>query len=207
MAPARTKTRSNPGARLQTARRQGGFSRQEVAERLRVPVTAIKYLDRWELDKLDDTQLNKTIVRRYALLVNLNPTEFEREVPYQKPRQHSQRTMVVLSRLSLSAVAVLAGLAVIGFLAWRTFVATARPTLDISQPPVGLSTDQPSVGVSGRTSGQAQVYVNGFNVPVDPDGGFDTSVILSEGTNTITVTAINSFGRQTEAKRIVQYDP
>jgi len=204
---AKAKTRSNPGRRLELARRRSGLARQAAADRLNIPVQAVKYLDRWELDKIDESYRSKSVVRRYALLVGLNPADYEHHVPYKPAEPYRFKPMIVLSRLSLSATAVILGLAVIGFLGWRTFVAAARPALDLAQPVVGLITDQPTTAVAGQTSEQAQVYVNGFNVPVDPGGGFNTSVILVEGTNTITITAINSFGRQTQAKRIVRFIP
>lgn len=207
MPKATIKTRSNPGRRLEQARRAGGFTRQDVAQRLNVPVVVIKYLDRWELEKITDKYLSKTVIRQYALLVDLNPAQFEQQIPYKPPKQDRNRPMIILSRLSLSAVSVMVGILVIGFLAWRTFVATAHPNLRLDQPTAGLMADQPTTTVNGQTSEQAQVYVNGFNVPVDPEGRFSTSVILTQGANTITVTAINSFGRQTQIKRNVNYSP
>jgi cytoskeletal protein RodZ len=199
--------KGNPGRKLERARRQNKLTRQDVAQRLNIPLAAIKYLDRWELDNLNAKYKNKQVIRQYALLVGLNPADFESLIPYHQPNQYKSKPMVILSRLSLSTLAVAAGLMVIGFLGWRTFIAAAKPVLNIAKPAIGQVTNQPSITVSGQTSEQAQVYVDGFNVPVDPEGGFSTSVILSEGANTITITAINSFGRQSEAKRIVDYSP
>ena len=202
-----SRVRGNPGRKLESARRQNKLTRQDVAKRLNVPQPVIKYLDRWDLDSLEVEHKNKQVVRQYALLVGLNPAHFEALIPYRQPSQYKSKPMIILSRLSLSTLAVAAGLMVIGFLGWRTFIAAAKPILNITEPAIGQITSQPSVTVSGKTSEQAQVYVDGFNVPVDPDGGFRTSVILGEGANTVTITAINSFGRQSEAKRIVEYSP
>ena len=204
---AKIKTRGNPGRRLEEARRKSSFTRQDVAHKLNVPVSVIKYLDRWELDNIDAQHRHRQTIREYALMVGLNPSAYESEIPYDQPKQDSFKPLVVFSRLSVSAIAVIVGSAVLGFLAWRVYIASARPILDINQPAPGLTTSMPTAEVSGHTSEQAQVYVNGFNVPVDEQGNFSTSVILEQGANTITVTAINSFGRQSESRRVVDYTP
>lgn len=205
--PDKTKPRGNPGRKLERARRELKLTRQDVASRLKVPVSTIKYFDTWDLDKLDDARNIKQLIREYSLIVGLNPADFEPLIPYSPPPKKGLKPMVVLSRLSLSTLAVLIGLSVVGFLAWRTFVAAAKPLLILEQPSASQTTNQPTIEVSGSTSQQAQVYIDGFNVPVDADGKFNAPVILKQGANTVTITAINSFGRQAEVKRIVNYTP
>lgn len=206
--PGQTRTRGNPGKKLERARREHKLTRQDVAQKLKVPTQTIKYFDTWDLEKLEDLKKTRKQIRQYALIVGLNPAQFEPLIPYSPPLSDKQaKPMIVLSRISLSTVAALAGLSIIGFLAWRTFVAAAKPILTIEQPTANLTTDSPTILVTGSTSQQAQVYVDGFNVPVDADGKFSAPVILKNGANTVVITAINSFGRQTEAKRIINYTP
>lgn len=198
-------TRGNPGRRLERARREAGLTRKDVADRLKVPTPVVKHFDLWQLDSIEPAYRTKSVIRYYALLVGLNPSAYEALIPYEPGAKYRFKPLIVLSRLSLSTLAALAGVLIVGFLAWQTFVAAAKPKLDIGEPAMGLVADQATTAVSGRTSSQAQVYVNGFNVPVDPSGSFRTVVILQPGANTITITAINSFGRQSQTSRIVQY--
>lgn len=92
---------------------------------------------------------------------------------------------------------------------------TVAPTLNLTSPTNDLVTNSPTLTVSGKTddatskpvtltiklgSGTAQ------SVTVNTDGSFSKSLTLSEGTNTITVTATDAAGKQTVITRTVTLD-
>ncbi|HEX9679138.1 MAG TPA: helix-turn-helix domain-containing protein [Candidatus Saccharimonadales bacterium] len=201
-----TKSRFNPGRRLQRARQAAGLSRQAVASRLNVKPEVIKHLDRWDLSNITDAQ-SRRLVRKYAIVVDQNPADFEGYVPDEERTTVNKSRLFVLSRTSLNLLIASLLIVLFGFIGWRTFEATARPGLMIDQPVNEQVLSSPLAAVSGRTSERAQVYINGLNVPVSPDGSFHTEVILSRGTNNIQIIAINGFGRQVEVSRLVVYQP
>lgn len=91
-------------------------------------------------------------------------------------------------------------------------VDTVPPTLTIVSPTEGLVTSQSSVAVTGKTndatSSPVKVTVklnsgNAENVVVSEDGNFSKQITLSQGINTITVTATDSAGKQTTITRKV----
>lgn len=86
---------------------------------------------------------------------------------------------------------------------------TIAPTLIVTAPIDGLVTATDSVTVTGTafdTSGLSSVTVNDSVVTVAADGSFSTSVSLSEGDNTITVTAVDIEGNAITETRTVYLD-
>jgi len=83
---------------------------------------------------------------------------------------------------------------------------TQALTLDVTQPRDGRVVDQPTVRVNGSVSDpKATVTVNGIEAPVG-DYGFEFHVDLTEGENTITITATR--GSETVTETItVTYTP
>ncbi|MEM3049907.1 MAG: S8 family serine peptidase [Thermoplasmata archaeon] len=70
--------------------------------------------------------------------------------------------------------------------------------------PIASPTTDATVDVHGWTDGDAAVTVNGLPVPVNPDGTFGASVILSEGLNLISIEAVDSVGNS--ASRLIDVE-
>lgn len=89
-------------------------------------------------------------------------------------------------------------------------VDTIAPTLNVTNPPEGLNTNNNKVTVSGitndETSSPVTVMVNGEVVTVESGGSFSKEVTLVEGENTITIIATDSAGKQTTVVRHVTLD-
>lgn len=80
-----------------------------------------------------------------------------------------------------------------------------KPQLTVSSPADGLVTKEASVVVSGSSSGSS-VTVNGQPVSLDPQGNFSAGVNLTEGSNTISVVAVNALGNTETVQRTVTRD-
>lgn len=92
---------------------------------------------------------------------------------------------------------------------------TVPPTLNISAPSQGLITNKAACTVSGTTndatSSPVKVTIKlnsgaAESVTVNDDGSFSKALTLVEGTNTITVVATDSAGKQTTVTRTVTLD-
>lgn len=199
-----TRTPSS-GNRLTRNRRALKLTRQDVAQRLGLTPTDVKYLDNWQLDKLPASVDVREAIRLYARLLNLNPTDLTRGVSDVVSTNPSKKSLISLSHTGGSLVTLLLLASIGGFLFWRTFNAVSVPELNLTEPRQGMRTDQPLVMIKGRSSERAQVFVNGTTVPLEPDGSFSSEVVLSPGANTIKVVALNTFGRQAEVTRSVIY--
>ena len=93
-------------------------------------------------------------------------------------------------------------------------VDTIPPTLTISEPAGGLITNQSNQIIKGITNDATSspvtvVIVHGskaYEPAVDDTGAFTQAVVLTEGTNTIKVTAKDAAGKTTEITIIVDLD-
>lgn len=82
------------------------------------------------------------------------------------------------------------------------------PPLSIESPEDGLTTETPTVTVSGLTEPGATVAIDGLYAVVDSSGHFSCAVALVDGVNVITVNASDSAGNWAEASVTVTYvDP
>ena len=82
------------------------------------------------------------------------------------------------------------------------------PTLDLTSPSDGLETNQtilPVTGTATDANGIANVDVNGSLAPLVGDD-FESDVTLSEGSNTLTVTATDIADNSTTLTRTVTLD-
>lgn len=205
MLPSQKTKKPSLGSRLARLRREHKISRADAAARLGLSPTDIKNLESDRLDLLPYTVDPGDAIRHFALMLGQNPADFRLTQPKSEAGITSPKQLVSLSRTTTSLLMSLLLIGIAGFLIWRIVAALALPTLNLNQPAHGLTTSQPSVLVSGRSSEQAQVFVNNTNVPLNPDGSFSAEVILSPGPNDIEVLAINSFGRQAVQNRTVIY--
>lgn len=94
-------------------------------------------------------------------------------------------------------------------------VDTIPPTLNVTSPADGLITSTPTLVVSGTTNDATsspvtvKISLNGADqgaVSVGGDGAFSKSVTLSEGANTIVVTAMDAAGKTSSVTRNVTLD-
>lgn len=94
-------------------------------------------------------------------------------------------------------------------------VDTVPPTLNVTNPVEGLITNQTVVTVAGTTADTGSspvtvnVTVNGgdpVSAPVGEDGAFAVEINLTEGENTVSVTATDRAGKTTTVTRTVTLD-
>ena len=94
-------------------------------------------------------------------------------------------------------------------------VDTVPPALNVTSPAEGLITAAPALTVSGTTNDATSspvtvtITLNGVDqgdVTVQANGAFSKSVMLSEGANTIVVTATDAAGKLSTVTRNVTLD-
>ncbi len=79
-------------------------------------------------------------------------------------------------------------------------------SLNIASPLNGSTTTSSSVDVSGKTTANADVFVNDQETTADVNGNFKITLTLDEGENTITVSANDSDGNYIEKDITVTYE-
>src|SRR6266702_3808197 len=85
---------------------------------------------------------------------------------------------------------------------------TVSPSILITTPADGTTTDRPVISVSGITEPAVALVVNGIVVAVGADGNFSVDVALHPGTNVVRATATDRAGNQANATVTVVFaDP
>lgn len=84
-----------------------------------------------------------------------------------------------------------------------------KPKLELTEPSNGLQIKggDKKVKVSGKTDPSNSVSINGVTIIVNSDGNFSKEIVINEGENTITVSAINSVGNSAQLEVKVNYAP
>ena len=91
----------------------------------------------------------------------------------------------------------------------QSSIPTSKPIsqgmiLEINEPKNNAVYNSPSIKVSGKTSANAEVYVNDIETIADLDGNFSINYNLDEGENLLTVVVGDSVGNYAE-KEITVY--
>jgi len=91
----------------------------------------------------------------------------------------------------------------------QSIISTANPVeqgliLEITEPKENTTYTSSSIKVSGKTSSNAEVYVNDIETKADIDGNFFVNYNLDEGENLLTIVANDSVGNYAE-KEITVY--
>jgi hypothetical protein len=86
---------------------------------------------------------------------------------------------------------------------------TSKPDLEISFPQDGqqFTRADRSITIQGKTDADNTITVNSFRAIVDANGAFEYLLQLSDGDNTINVTAENPAGVTTQNEIKVKYTP
>jgi hypothetical protein len=101
---------------------------------------------------------------------------------------------------ALLAIAVVIGY---GFLKAKLFI--EGPQVLVSTPLDGIVVNNPLITVSGTAKNIAHLSLDGGKIFTDEIGTFHESRLLSYGYNTVTVSALDKFGRSTEKTLRIMY--
>jgi len=82
---------------------------------------------------------------------------------------------------------------------------TTPPSLSLTSPSQGLTTETSVVTVTGITEPGVTLKINGVLVAVGPDGSFSCELALVEGSNTILANATDAGGNSVTVSRTVTY--
>jgi len=97
---------------------------------------------------------------------------------------------------------VTAAAVILGYLFFQYRAAFLPPSLSVTAPTAGSKTSQ-DVMVTGNADSNATVTVNGDPATVANDGSFEKEVTLFPGSSTISIEAVNRFGKTTVVQRAV----
>ncbi len=91
----------------------------------------------------------------------------------------------------------------------QVIYSSEKPDLEVSEPEDNKEIkggDKKTI-IRGKTNPENELTINGFRVITSSDGTFLSEVSLSEGDNTISITATNEVGNSSTIERRVKYVP
>lgn len=201
---------------LQHARLQHGFSIASIAEKLKMNKEHIEIIESGEFDRLPFALIyQKKLIGNYAEVLGLEKQtmmkqfEIERKSetitaalsPISKKRHsdwwYNLPFLFRISGISMSAILLL------GYLGFQVKQIVNPPELSLIAPLDGAITKDQAVEVKGKTEKEVKVMINGKEVKHDEQGVFNEPITLTQGVNTIVISATTKHGKTTTLTRYV----
>lgn len=200
------------GYRLEKKRQNFQISIAEMSERTHIAPKYILALEKSRFGDLPKARAYRlAYVREYAAALGLDPfaclEQFSREDGFSDaPNIHPHKTIHWLGISSLSLwlrnlSAASGAILFAGYLLWQVNGVLQPPDLAVYSPLEGLVLHTPNTSVQGETEPESRLTVNGQDIMVNEQGRFDTKVDLSNGINTIVITAAKKHGKTTTVTR------
>ncbi|MFA5128985.1 MAG: helix-turn-helix domain-containing protein [Patescibacteria group bacterium] len=195
------------GEILSEARREQNLSLEEVADVTRLRLTHLTALEAGDYENLPGGVYSEKILENYANFLNLDLTGlkkiFEKENLTSKRikkaaflQKISSKNFIVTPRLieiSVAAVFVILLLTYLGFEINNIF---SPPNLSLLSPENNLTTEAPTITVSGYTEKEVNVKINDQAIQTDAAGNFNETISLKTGLNIIKVSAAKKRSRE-----------
>jgi len=203
------------GHRLHQLRLQRRQTLEEIAQELKIKSTFLAAIERGEYNKLPSPAYAQGFVRNYASYLGLSNAEttmlFKREFDEKRAMKVLPDSLVKTKEFPLKRLRiqqsvitfVLFILLVLGYLFFQYRAAILPPSLSITAPQNNSKTSQ-NIVVSGTADSNATVTINGDPVTVSSDGSFQKNITLFPGNETISIKAVNRFGKETTMQRTVE---
>lgn len=200
------------GNRLEKKRQNFQTTILEMSERTHIAPKYILALEQSDFNQLPKAKAFRlAYVREYASALGLNSADcieqFTREDGFSDaPVIHPHKTIRWLRFSSLSLflrnASVIGGVFLFaGYLLWQIHGVLQPPRLAIYSPLEGLVLHSPNTTVQGETEPESRLTANGTDIMVDEQGRFEAKINLSNGINTIVITAAKKHGKTTTITR------
>lgn len=207
------------GEILKNARLKKGLKRVEIARKTKISLKYLRALENNEYDKLPEAAFAKGFIRNYANAVGLDPDQalsvFRRDydqnvkgqvIPRELiPQPVEKRSLWTPKTTTAVGIIGLAALLIVYFV-YQFKLLAGSPELEVTKPEEEAQVNA-TVTVGGTTDPQASLTINNQEVLVNPDGSFNQSLVLPQGTRTITIKATSRSGKSRTIQRTVHVTP
>lgn len=210
------------GEKLSQHRQALGYSQEKAARAINLNARYIKQLESDSYNSLPADVYTINILKKYANLLNLNPStvvnEFEKEKRlFLKMRKQKTENKITGFKklvnfflnpkfLKYLAIAGLS-LAIIFYLGISINRIVSPPRLTLESPADELKTKEYQIAVKGQSEKEVTLTINNRPLLSDKNGGFELTIDLQKGLNLIKVTAQKKHSKeQTIYRRVVVVD-
>lgn len=202
------------GERLKKAREAKDLTLDDVYNKTRIPLKYLEAIEFGNFKALPPAKAHRlAYIREYVEALNLNPASFL----YQFSQESNlinytpaapRRALKFWAFNSISNIFRKAAIAILlvgflGYLTWQVNGILQPPKLTVFTPADGYISSKLVALVQGETEKEVRLTVNGKDIMPNDKGRFEIPVDLSNGVNTITISAIKKHGKITTVTRHV----
>lgn len=204
------------GQRLYEARRKKGLTVEEVAKATRIRPQFIIAIEKGDYRKLPSTAYAQGFVKNYISFLGLPLREMlalfrrefdEREFITVLPESFTSSREIPLKRIRLQQAVILTVCILFLLFVYIVFqyrYAFLNPTITIQSPREHQVFHSQNITVTGTTQPNNIVVVNNEPAFVDSNGHFKKTLTLFAGSQTITIKAVNTFGKKQIIERHIE---
>lgn len=199
------------GEQLKKIRNEGRLTLVEISRETKIPVKYLAMIEEGQYDKLPPDVYVKGFLRSYASFIGADPQklinlylrdkDIRQSLDGESKDVHSSVALAKIPRFAITPKMVTIILVLVigigGFYYLYTEIGrfAALPRLVVADPAGDTSVEGNSISISGYTDQDAKLAINDQPVMVNDSGEFHENIMLQEGLNQITVSAINRFGK------------
>ncbi|MDP3733557.1 MAG: helix-turn-helix domain-containing protein [Candidatus Daviesbacteria bacterium] len=204
------------GQILKEEREKKFYTLEEIEKATKIRKELLEALEKDQYSKLPPPTFVQGFIKNYGRFLGLETTKllaiYRREFSERKnpPRiletfsNPMDKKKITLTPAKFVGLAVLSMIAIFFVYLWFEYrFLTGAPFLEVIQPVNQLNVGTSSILVSGRTDPEAKVSINNQEIQAGLDGKFTQEINLTEGSNTISITAISKSGKISRIERNV----
>jgi cytoskeletal protein RodZ len=199
------------GEKLSKIRNERRMSPGEVSKATKIQLKYLEYLENGTYEQLPADVYVKGFLRSYAQFFGISEITliklYEREKKIQHNLKKEEEKKNPIKPLNFARPIITPKFFVIGIVAVSVFLTffylyrelnifISVPQLVIIEPQDGSTVADNAIQISGTTEKDAQLFINNQPVLVNQDGKFSESIGLQNGSNAITVKAVNRFDKE-----------
>ena len=200
---------------IKQARESAGLTLEELSSRTQVPPNHLLALEEGRYGDLPRAKPYRlAYLRSYGKALGLDSGSLCRQFAIQNglsdlPRESHPLTASRFKFFSMHGAVKTAAVFILvitfaGYLIWQIKGITEPPKLLIYSPSEGYISSELSVAVQGETEKECLIKINGQEMRPTDDGKFEARVDLSNGVNTITISAVKKHGKTaTEVRHVM----
>lgn len=193
------------------------MSKQKVTQLLNIQAKYLEILEQGEIEKMPAEVYVRGFLKKYAKILGTDAGtllgEYENEIKIAQhlnkqkhqslPRLHFRRFTVTPRFLGV-IFGIIIFLLVGGYLFYQLNFLISPPRLIIFEPAGDIAIEKNTIIVKGQTEVGAKLTINGQQVYINKDGGFEQEINLNQGLNLIKIEATNRFAKsRAETKKIL----
>ncbi len=196
---------------LKNKRKKLNLELQDISKKLKIDIKYLKALEEDNYKIFDSKVIARGFLIKYAKVLGLDVNKLEAfwrrdfkieqaKNPFKKRRiTYLSHNTILISILSSIIILTI----VIGYLRYFTF--KKPPNITIVTPKNESQVTKSIIYLEGKTSPEADLYLNNSPIQTDEKGNFRENIYLSPGVNNLIITAVNQLGIQTK-KSITVYN-